>query len=190
MPQTNTPPDVAAALPIHGFSRCHGHIRAQLQWLAELARQVSATAPGRDPAPQALQSLRAAMFDHHGEEEKELFPAVLAASNPAEYGALRALTESLVAEHRGIEALWSELEPALEQRAGGAPVPLDQAAVAELVARYDAHARHEEERFLPRAETILARKDPSMAALGLSLHMRQQLRAAGKPREAPSPTGC
>ena len=40
--------------------------------------------------------------------------------------------------------------------------------------------RLEEDQFLPMAETILGRKDPSMAALGLSLHMRHQLRAASR----------
>ena len=125
------------------------------------------------------------MYDHHAEEEKELFPAVLAASNAAEYSALRALAEWLTADHRGIETLWTAIEPGLEQLALGESVQLDTAAVTDLVTRYEAHARQEEEQFLPLAETILARKDPSMAALGLSLHMRHQLRAARMARDVP-----
>jgi hypothetical protein len=185
MPQTNTSRDAAGGLPIHGFSRCHEGIRAHLRSLAELARQTGATAQTRDIARHALQSFRGAMYDHHAEEEKELFPAVLAASNAAEYGALRALAEWLTADHRGIETLWTAIEPGLEQLALGESVQLDTAAVTDLVTRYEAHARQEEEQFLPLAETILARKDPSMAALGLSLHMRHQLRAARMARDVP-----
>ncbi len=191
MAQTDISRDVVAgSLPIHGFSRCHEGIRAQLLSLAELARQPGVTPQTHDIARQALQSFRGAMFDHHGEEEKELFPAVLAASNPAEYGGMRALTESLTAEHRRIEAVWSTLEPALEGLARGESVLPDPVAMADLVARYEAHARLEEEQLLPLAETILARRDPSMAALGLSLHMRHQLRAAnpaGANRREPAP---
>ena len=120
------------------------------------------------------------MFDHHGEEDKELFPAVLAASNSEEYGSLRAMADALTAEHRRIESLWRALEPSLEQLAQGEPAALDTAVLHELVTRYDAHAQLEEDRFLPLAEQILGRKDPSMAALGLSLHMRHQLRTASR----------
>lgn len=180
MPETNHPRDTAGELPIHNFSRCHDGIRAQLESLARLPQQQPGTPQRTDIARQALTSFRTAMFDHHGEEEKELFPAVLAASNTEEYGRLRAMAEALTAEHRQIEALWQALEPALEQVALGKPVTLDEALLQDMVARYGAHARLEEDQFLPMAETILGRKDPSMAALGLSLHMRHQLRAASR----------
>ncbi len=180
MTQTNHPQDAPGELPIHNFSRCHDGIRAQLQALALLPQQNGSTPHPRDVARQALQSFSTAMFDHHGEEEKELFPAVLAASNTEEYGGLRALADSLTAEHRQIEALWRALEPGLEQLAQGDATQLDTAVMHDLVARYEAHAKLEEEQFLPQAENILGRKDPSMAALGLSLHMRHQLRAANR----------
>ena len=180
MPQTNTPQDVAGGLPIHSFSRCHDGIRVQLQSLAQLPQQDGATQEAREVARQALQFFRTAMFDHHAEEEKELFPAVLAASTPAEYGGLRAQADLLTAEHRRIEAVWRALEPSLERLARGDPVQLDHALLTDLITRYDAHARQEEAQFLPLAESILGRKDPSMAALGFSLHMRHQLRAASR----------
>lgn len=177
-----TLPETASAatdkLPIHSFSRCHAGIRAQLDLLAQLPQQAELTPQTRDFARQTLQTFRTAMFDHHGEEEKELFPAVLAASNASEYGALRSMADALTAEHRQIEAVWNAIEPALEQLALGNPVLLDDRLVQDLVTRYAAHAQSEEEQFLPLAETVLGRRDPAMAALGLSLHMRHQLRAA------------
>ena len=181
MAQTNNPQDARGGLPIHSFSRCHESIRAQLQSLSQLPQQAGATPQARLAARQVLQFFRTVMFDHHGEEEKELFPAVLAASNPAEYGGLRALVDLLTAEHRRIEALWRALDPGLERFAEGDPAPLDDAGLTDLITRYDAHASQEEAQFLPLAESILGRKDSSMASLGLSLHMRHQLRAATSP---------
>ncbi len=177
MPHSNKPQDAADALPIHDFSRCHEGIRAQLLSLSQVSKQGGATPKAREAARQALQFFRSVMFDHHGEEEKELFPAVLAASNPSEYGGLRALADLLTADHRRIEALWRSLEPGLERFAEGDTAPLNEAQLRDLITRYDAHASHEEAQFLPLAESILARKDSSMASLGLSLHMRHQLRA-------------
>lgn len=181
MPHPNNSQDAAGALPIHDFSRCHEGIRAQLRSLSQLSQQAGATSQAREAARQALQFFRTVMFDHHGEEEKELFPAVLAASKPAEYGGLRALADLLTAEHRRIEALWRSLEPGLERFAAGDPAQLDDAGLTDLITRYDAHAHQEEKQFLPLAESILGRKDASMASLGLSLHMRHQLRAATSP---------
>ena len=186
MPQKKPPQTTSGDLPIHTFSRCHEGIRAQLQALALLAQQDGATPHAREVARHALQTFRIAMFDHHAEEEKELFPAVLAASNTTEYGGLRAMAEVLTAEHRHIEALWRALEPGLEQFTDGDPTQLDHAVLNDLVTRYEAHAREEEEQFLPLAEAVLGRKDPSMAALGLSLHMRHQLRAGSHAATRPS----
>ena len=55
---------------------------------------------------------------------------------------------------------------------GIADADLDAAAVQTLVAEYQAHARFEEEVFLPLAQSILGRNSAHMAALGLSLHIR------------------
>jgi len=190
MSQTTNPADEPGALPIHDFSRSHAGLRKLLESLATLGQKGESATQAQDTARTALQSFRPAMFEHHGEEEKELFPAVLAASNPQEYGRLRALTEALTAEHRQIEALWHTLQPALEALAQGKPTAMDTALVQDIVARYAAHARLEEEQFLPMAETILGRKDPSMAALGFSLHMRHQLRAVNRDdAAAPAPSG-
>ena len=47
-------------------------------------------------------------------------------------------------------------------------------ALQAMVQRYQAHAKLEEQVFLPLAQTILGRNGNHMAALGLSLHMRHQ----------------
>ncbi|MEZ5635542.1 MAG: hemerythrin domain-containing protein [Burkholderiaceae bacterium] len=119
------------------------------------------------------------MIDHHHEEEGDLFPAVLAASSPgAEYDKVQRIVNRLTAEHREIEAIWRELEPAVHQLAKRKPATIDGVAVASLVQKYQAHAQFEEETFLPLSALILGRRDGKMASLGLALHMRHVLRAA------------
>ena len=44
--------------------------------------------------------------------------------------------------------------------------------VQELVQAYTAHARFEEEQFLPQAQAILSRNGNHMEAMGLSLQLR------------------
>jgi hemerythrin-like domain-containing protein len=60
----------------------------------------------------------------------------------------------------------------LRKVAKGQDTALDVFALQAMVQRYQAHAKLEEQVFLPLAQTILGRNGNHMAALGLSLHMR------------------
>ena len=110
---------------------------------------------------------------HHLDEERDLFPAVLASAQPgAERERVQAMTERLTHEHRAIETLWKSLEKALKRVGKGQVADLDVTDVHQLVTAYAAHAGYEEKEFLPLSEAILGRNSNHMAALGLSLHMR------------------
>lgn len=52
-------------------------------------------------------------------------------------------------------------------------------AVKELVQAHTAHARFEEEQFLPLAQAVLSRNGNHMDALGLSLHLRHAPQLTG-----------
>ena len=161
------------------FATCHEGILSHLQALGELPALMDPVVRAGAIAEQTLQFFRPAVFDHHVEEEKDLFPAVLAAATQGEERAdVKAMVDGLTAEHRQNEAIWRELEPQLQKLASGHLVVVDGAAVQRLVSQYNAHARFEEDRFLPLAETILGRNEPQLAELGLSLHMRHVVRAA------------
>ena len=165
--------------PISNFSKCHEGILSHLQSLSELPSLLEPAARAQEVAEQTLRFFRPAVFDHHIEEEKDLFPAVLAAATqPEERAKVQSMVTSLTADHRVIEAIWRELEPQLQKVARGQLAQLDVASVERLVGQYNAHAKLEEDQFLPLAETILGRKDPEMAQLGLALHMRHVVRAA------------
>lgn len=159
--------------PISNFTNCHSGIIKRLNALDELPALLEPAARARQIAEQSLEFFREAIFEHHLEEERELFPAVLASAQPGEeLEKVKAMTRRLTEEHRMVEALWKRLEKGLKQVAKGQSTDLDISEVQRMVTEYTAHARYEETEFLPLSEAILSRNSNHMAALGLSLHMR------------------
>lgn len=163
--------------PLTNFSSCHEGIVLHLKTFGELPALLETAARARKIAEETLEFFQGAVFDHHAEEEKDLFPAVLAhAAKGGEHDKVQAMIKGLTAEHRNIEAIWSELQPQLQKVAKGHLSDVDAAAVQRLVSKYSAHAKLEEEELLPLAEEILGRNSADMAALGLSLHTRHVVR--------------
>lgn len=159
--------------PIHSFHDCHAGIVSRLQSMGELPRLAAEAARARKIAADVLALFQDAVFEHHADEEKELFPAVLRSAAPgAEASQVQQMIERLTHEHRLVEGLWKTLEPQVRAVARGKDVAFDQAGVERLVASYQMHAHFEEQEFLPLAERILGRNGNHMAALGLSLHLR------------------
>lgn len=171
MTSTDSPADPNA--PIQDFSQCHAGIVKKLDMLSELPALLAPAARARDIAEQAVEFFREAIFEHHLDEERELFPAVQASAQPgAEADQVKALAKRLTDEHRELEATWKRLESGLKKVAKGRDAELDVADLDRLVTQYRAHAKFEETEYLPLAQTILGRKPYHMEALGLSLHMR------------------
>ena len=163
----------SAEEPIQDFSHCHDGILNKLALLAELPALLEPAARAREIAGQAVEFFRAAIFEHHLDEERELFPAVLAsAAKDDEADLVRLMTQRLTREHRELEAAWKRLEPGLKRVAKGQASDVNAAEIEQLVKRYRAHAAFEEQEFLPLSQLILGRNANHMAALGLSLHMR------------------
>jgi hemerythrin-like domain-containing protein len=159
--------------PIQEFSDCHVDVVNMLDDLTALSRQQHPPHLRREVAGRILGFFRDVVTPHHHEEEAELFPAVLAdATAGDERAQVEGLVSRLVDEHRRVEGTYAQLVPALSALEDGQDVSLDESAVAALVADCLAHARFEEEVFLPLAQTILARNSDHMAALGLALHIR------------------
>lgn len=159
--------------PLDTFSQCHAGILGRLATLAQMPALLDAAARARDAARDMAAFFRGPMFEHHREEEHELFPAVRASAEAGrERDRVQAIVERLTREHRLVETSWSRLEPALEAAAKGREARLDVDALGDFVGLYTAHARYEERVFLPLAQEILGRNGDHMAALGLSMHLR------------------
>jgi len=160
--------------PIQSFSHCHEGIVAKLTALDQLPALMAAAEQARTLASTSVAFFQQAVVTHHADEERELFPAVLAsATQGEERQQVQALVDRLTREHREIEARWKRLEPGLKALGKGQSSTLDAQALQTLVGEYQAHAKFEEDVFLPLSQTILGRNSNHMAALGLSLHIRQ-----------------
>lgn len=167
--------------PLDRFSQCHSGILRQLEALDGLPALARAASQARHTADETLRFFRDVIHEHHQQEEQELFPAVLASAKAGdERTRVQHIVEQLTREHRQVEAAWATLEPALKALAKGRDAEVDEGAVAALVRDYQAHAAFEEREFLPLSETILGRDGNHLAALGLSLHMRDALPEALK----------
>lgn len=162
--------------PLDEFSNCHGGILEKLDALDRLPALLAPAAEARRIAAESLDFFSSVVYEHHGEEERELFPAVLASARGGdERQRVQELVDRLAREHREIEAAYQRLERGLKQVARGEESTLDGSAVTALVRAYASHAKFEEERFLPLSEEILGRNGDHMAALGVSLHLRHSL---------------
>ena len=176
----SAPPAVNTDAPISNFNNCHVGILRRLNTLGELPALLEPAARARTIAEDSLEFFREAIFEHHLEEERELFPAVMASAQPGEeLQRVKAMAQRLTDEHRAIEKLWKSLEKGLKQVAKGHSTELDVSDLQRLVAEYQAHAQYEETEFLPLSEQILGRNSNHMAALGLSLHMRHVKQVPG-----------
>lgn len=159
--------------PIEDFSQCHAGIFKKLDQLSELPALLAPAARARDIAEKSLEFFREAIFEHHLDEERELFPAVMAhAEKGAEYDKAQFMVARLTIEHRDMETIWKRLESGLKTVAKGRDSDINVSDIDQLVTRYRAHAQYEESEFLPLSQTILSRNANHMAALGMSLHMR------------------
>ena len=169
MTSSATPQNEAIA----DFSQCHVGIVKKLDMLGELPALLVPAQRARDIAERAVDFFREAIFEHHLDEERELFPAVLHdAEKGVERDRVQLMVKRLTDEHRELEKLWKSLESGLKKVAKGQHSDVNAADIERLVRQYRAHAQFEETEFLPLSQTILGRNSNHMAALGLSLHMR------------------
>src|SRR5512140_3461699 len=81
--------------PLASFSHCHAGITAQLEALAGLPALVEAAQRAKEVAKGTVALFADAVFEHHAEEERELFPAVLRSAAP---GAERERVGAMVAQ--------------------------------------------------------------------------------------------
>jgi hemerythrin-like domain-containing protein len=175
MSDTPTRQATKAGTPLQDFSNCHAGFMTVLEAALGMPEMVATAARSRSCAADMLKMFRDHLLAHHDDEERDLFPAVIRIAQPGEEAErARAMVAQLVREHREIAQLWKKLEPAVLAVANGYLPQMDSALLRDLVARFDAHVRLEEEQFLPFAQQVLARQSEELAMLGSTLHQRHE----------------
>lgn len=109
---------VTEPAPFEALDACHRQILTHLQALSKLAQRIETTGVDADVQHQAgaIETFFSGTSrDHHLQEEKSVFPALLASGDPA----LTAAVRSLQQDHGWIEENWIELAPQLSAIASG-----------------------------------------------------------------------
>lgn len=156
--------------PLEMLRACHDRIQSQCATLNKLLAHL----PQHGGDTQAQQAARAILryFDtagrhHHNDEEKDLFPLLLAtSSDEAHTQVARLLNEHLV-----MDAAWQRLRSDLSGLAEGSSAALDTAAAEHFIAVYDRHIALENSQLLPQAEKILT--ETQLETLGKSMAARR-----------------
>jgi hemerythrin-like domain-containing protein len=163
--------------PMAMLEACHERVRRSLDRLGRIAgraAQGQVDAAVREAARDVLRYFDVAAPQHHEDEERHVFPLVLAACGDA---ALQDVVHTLERQHLELRASWAALRGPLEALAGGRDEAFDAPArdvAAQFIALYERHAAVEETAVFPFAAVRLAADD--LARIGAEMANRRGAR--------------
>jgi len=149
-----------AQVPFKALDTCHEDIAAMLDEMSALADQLDGE-PQSDileaKARDAHLFFASHAIEHHLDEERHVFPALLESGRPDWIAVVRKLQQ----DHALIEARWVDLGPQLHLFARGYRVPCErlQAHLRAFIALYRAHMTMEDAQVYPCARRLLAVED-------------------------------
>lgn len=167
-------PAAGTEAPLEMLAACHGRMERHLALLERLGAHLADhghDGQARDAAAQLLRYFDRAAPDHHADEERDLFPALLESMAGSDPVCLRELTASLSDDHRRLEAGWRPLRTLLQRIADGEPEALDPAAAQAWVADYRRHLAREDAELLPMAARLL--DDDAIVQVGRAMRERR-----------------
>lgn len=168
---TATRPDT----PLQRLHGCHQRLQQQCATLQRLPAHVAthgADEQAADAARAVMRYFDIASADHHEDEERDLFPALLEAMAGSDAVCLRELTGTLTTQHRELHALWLALRPALQRVCEGDATALDAAQIERFVAAQARHLAREESELLPMAARLV--DDAAWQRIGRAMQLRRE----------------
>lgn len=175
--------------PLDMLDACHGHIRQRLQTIWRLADHLprhGADAAARQAATEVLRYFSVAAANHHEDEERDLFPALLAVAPRTERRATQALINRLLDEHQRLAVLCEPLMARLLDISQGRPAgEIDAGAIEAFAALSIEHMRVETEELMPLARRLLT--PGILQSLSITMSVRrgvklEELRRSDGPR--------
>jgi hemerythrin-like domain-containing protein len=158
--------------PFEMLSACHERVQRTLALLQRLRAHLDghgADAQARAAARDVIRYFDLAAPAHHEDEERHVFPALLAA-DAARHGALVARLQD---EHRRMAARWPAVRAGLAAVADGRWTGAEAADWAAFAALYETHIPAEEQLAYPAAQGLL--DAPAQAAMGDEMARRRGL---------------
>ncbi len=162
--------------PFEMLEACHDRVQRMLRLLERLQAHVQAQ--GADE--QARQAARDVMryFDqaapqHHLDEERHVFPALLATGDPG----LAQTVRQLLDDHGRMEALWPRARRTLSALGEGSLTgfePAQQDVLRDFASLYERHIASEEQAAYPAARLALGEAD--LAAMAEDMMRRRGVR--------------
>ena len=156
--------------PLDMLEACHERIAERCELLERLAAHVESHGCDEQAAQAAANIVR--YFDtagehHHEDEEKDVFPHLLASGTPG----AAALIARLRSDHTEMRELWKRLRVTLESVAQQKKVPLDATLIERFTAAYRTHIELEETQLFSFARESL---DASLlASVGANMAQRR-----------------
>ena len=179
-PARTAAPAATFAQPFEMLAACHERVHRSLDLLARLyerVRQQRIDQAVRDAARDVLRYFDIAAPHHHEDEERHVFPRLLAMdeAGPAVHEAVH----ELMRQHEAMRAQWAVLRRPLERLAGGEDDAFDAAALADaarFAALYQDHAETEESMIFPLAAAALTPDE--LRAMGAEMAQRRGAKVA------------
>lgn len=179
VPAPPTPADTASVAGMFAFlDGCHQEVQRQLTELRTLVLAIESdglSAPLRARARNIIRWFNTEARQHHLDEERHIFPALLASDDPD----ITLAAGRLIQDHGWLETDWMEIEPALSSAADGYtwfdPVVLRH-AVEVFEQLYIDHIVLEETLAYPAARSRIPAGD--VAAMGTEMARRRAVREA------------
>ncbi|MBL8446949.1 MAG: hemerythrin domain-containing protein [Zoogloeaceae bacterium] len=163
--------------PIEMLEACHGRMKNQLEILRRLAGWLpehGADTAARQAATAILRYFRTAAVHHHQDEERDVFPRLLARIDTVDRHRVECLIASLLADHKALFAAWDVLVGPLDAIAQGTGTELDGDDVAYFTQQYLNHLECEEMMLFPMLLRHLGPED--LAEIGEEMRTRRQVR--------------
>ena len=144
--------------PLEMLHACHERIESQLVTLERLIDYLPEHGVDdqvRGAITNVLRYFDQAAPNHHEDEERDLFPRLLAAASPDELDQVQQLVAGLLADHRLMAEALAIVRRNLIALSTQRTDSLDASAIAHLATCYRRHIAKEEDRLLPLARRVL-----------------------------------
>lgn len=160
--------------PFGMLDACHDRVERMIELLGKLRAHLldkGCDADARQAARDVMRYFDIAGPAHHADEEKHVFPALLAA------GRLVAEVQRLQRDHVEFEAAWSRVRPALARVGDGTWVGMsmhEEAALSSFATIYERHLPLEEGVVFPAARELM--DEERLTLMGREMAQRRGLR--------------